>query len=122
MRGNREEDKGRASVGDGEGMEEGGGEMGEGEGEEGGRIEESVMLFEGGEERRMEALCGVLDRAGAARLSPHTPLHAGKPSVAGGGGGGEGSCVVFCETRLQCKVPLPPCLLSVEGLRFGVWG
>lgn len=54
-------------------------------------LQQSALLFEGGEEVRLEALCHVLATAAA-------PV-----AVALSEEGAEPSCVVFCETRQQCN-------------------
>jgi len=57
-------------------------------------LKQSALLFKGGQETRLEALCHVLATADAEANGSNT---------ASGEQGGEGSCVVFCETRIQCK-------------------
>jgi ATP-independent RNA helicase DbpA len=56
-------------------------------------LRQSAVLFEGGETARLEALCQVLATAAVPEE------------------GAEASCVVFCETRLQCK-EVADCLSS----------
>ena len=69
-------------------------------------LRQSAVLFAGGNRARLDALCHVLEG------TQSTPTRGAKRGTGAGAGAGAGadagaeaepSCLVFCETREQCK-------------------